>query len=76
MKKWTTNTLITIGALVILQFLARLLLYSPLIVATGNVFSGIVGIMIGPFFSVLIALLIQKRGAVFVYLMIYYFIYH
>ncbi|MFH2020758.1 MAG: hypothetical protein ABIJ34_05050 [archaeon] len=74
MKKWTTSQLITIGAIAILQFLSRLFLYSPLLLATGNVFTAIISIMLGPFFAVLIALLIKKRGSVLIYMMLYYFI--
>lgn len=59
---WTTTKLIAIGSLVALRFLLKLILYTPLLISSGNILSGILIEIIAPYFLVLSALVINQTG--------------
>lgn len=66
-KGWTITKLIAIGAIAVIRFLAKLLIYTSALLVTGSVFAGILALMIGPFFVALVALVINQFGAVTIF---------
>lgn len=66
-KDWTTTKLIAVGSLATLRFLFKLLSYTPLLISSGSVFSGIIIEIVAPFFLVLSALLFKQFGSVTIF---------
>lgn len=63
-EAWTTTKLIAIGAIAVIRFLLKVLFYTTALTASGSVFSGLTILIIGPFFRVFTALIINQFGAV------------
>ena len=66
-KGWTTTKLITVGGLAVVRFLARFVIYITILVTTGSLFSGLIALIIAPFFVTFTALVINQFGAVTIF---------
>lgn len=66
-KSWTTKKLITVGGLVALKFLITVFFYTSVLALSGSVFSGISYVLIGPFFTVLVSLIVDQFGSVLIF---------
>ncbi len=66
-KGWTTTKLITVGGLVALKLLVTVFFYTSFLAISGSVFSGISYVLIGPFFTVLVSLIIDQFGSVLIF---------
>jgi hypothetical protein len=66
-KGWTTTKLIAIGGLAVLRFLVKIIIYTPALMTTGSIFTTILPLLYAPFFNVLVALVINKFGAVTIF---------
>ena len=68
--KWTTTKLVATGALAVLRFLTAMLLYVPFLVVSGSVLTGVLPLIIGPFFLTLTSLVVSQFGAVTLFLLV------
>jgi len=63
MKKWNITKFIAIGAIAVIRLLTVILIYNTLFLASGSIYAGLIVMIIGPFFNILAALVINKFGS-------------
>lgn len=66
-KGWTITKLMTVGGLVALKFLATIFFYTSFLALSGSVFSGLSYVIIGPFFTILVSLIVDQFGSVLIF---------
>ncbi len=73
-KGWTITKLIAVGSIAVVRFLVRILIYITILLTTGNVFAGILALIIAPFFIVFAALIVNQFGTATIFSLISFFI--